>query len=167
MQTQCIKLLLLFLFTFLFVTPVFANNAHEPWQGAYTEGEFAGGEIRQAYCDMVGLVEGNFGGLLFSVAGVVALAFAAFGMSQHSKTAVAAGIGAFAISAAVSLYFGDLGCGNGGNGTARTAKLNNISSSPTDRSERAYKSFLDSQNKISNEGSEYSEYYEDESQELF
>ncbi len=98
----------------VFIPEVHAQNAHEPWEGAYSEEAFAGGEIRQVYCDLVQLTEGTFGGLLFAAAGVMALGFAAFGMSHHSHTAVMTGIGAFAISAGVSLYFGDLGCGGGG-----------------------------------------------------
>jgi hypothetical protein len=114
---------LAFLLVMFVIPDAYAQNAKEPWQGAYTEGEFAGGEIRKAYCDMVELTESTFGGLLFAAAGVMAIAFAAFGMSHHSHTAVVVGVGAFTIGSVVSLYFGNLCGGGGGSATARTAKI--------------------------------------------
>lgn len=85
----------------------------EPWQGAYTTEAFAGGAIRSVYCDLVSVVEGTFGGLLFTVAGFVAIAMGVFGEGGQSKNILVVAIGALTISAAVSLYFGDLGCGSG------------------------------------------------------
>ena len=107
------------------VTTVRAE-AKEPWEGAYTSAPFGGGEIREAYCDLVSLVEGNFGALLFSVAGLVAVAMGVFGEGGQSKNILVVSIGALTISTLVSLYFGDMGCGNGsssgGNQQTRTAK---------------------------------------------
>jgi hypothetical protein len=144
---------------------VSAQDAHEPWEGAYTEGPFAGGEIREAYCDMVQLTETTFGGLLFAAAGTLALGFAAFGQMRQSYTAVAGGIGAFAISAAVSLYFGDLGCGESGaagGAQARTPQKTSSGGSP-------YESFIDARSKAANDDSLFKEFYQDssESHELF
>jgi hypothetical protein len=119
---QIIFFVFILLSSFLNSDLVSAQSAKEPWQGAYTENEFAGGEIRKVYCDLVNLVEGAFGGLLLAAAGLMAFGFAAFGVSRHGYTAVTVGVSAFAISAAVSLYFGDLGCSNGAGGgqVART-----------------------------------------------
>lgn len=123
------------LFTLIISLPCIssAQNAKEPWTGAYNEEQFAGGEIRKAYCDLVGIVEGNFGGLLFAAAGIMALAFAAFGITHHTHTAVFTAVGAFTISAGVSLYFGDFGCaeqgGGGGNQTTRAVKSSSLNTS--------------------------------------
>jgi hypothetical protein len=104
---------------------VFADGT-EPWAGAYTSGEFAGGVIRDAYCDMVGLLQGTMGGLLFSVAGLVAIAMGVFGEGGQSKNILVVAIGALTSSVAVSLYFGDLGCGT--NVQARVLKSAEVSS---------------------------------------
>ena len=87
-----------------------AQQATEPWQGAYTSPAFAGGAIRSVFCDLVGLIEGNFGALLVASAAVLAVASAAFGDFKHGTTAIMVAVGAFTISAGVSLYFGDMGC---------------------------------------------------------
>jgi len=99
----------------LLPTVVFAQGgeAKEPWQGAYTAEAFAGGVIRNSYCDMVGLVEGSFGGLLAAAAGIMAFGFAAFSNSKHVFTAIMVVGAAFTMSAGISLYFGDLGCSSG------------------------------------------------------
>ena len=87
------------------------------WQGVDTE-EFAGGEIREAYCDIIDLMEGNFGGMLMAIAGILAFATAAFGDLKHGITALIVGVSSFAIAAMTSLYFGEL-CGADGNNNAR------------------------------------------------
>jgi len=111
------KMLFIFsclVFSMTLITPSqAAEEGAEPWAGAYTSEAFAGGAIRSVYCDLVGLVEGSFGGLLFSVAGLVAIAMGVFGEGGQSKNIFIVAIGALTISTAVSLYFGDLGCGNG------------------------------------------------------
>lgn len=86
-------------------------QATEPWEGAYTNKAFAGGEIREVYCDLVGLMEGSLGALLASAAAVLALASAAFGDARHGTTLIVCAIGTATISVGVSLYFGDFGCG--------------------------------------------------------
>ncbi len=85
-------------------------QGEEPWEGAYTSEPFAGGAIREVYCDLTELVEGNFGGLLFTVAGVVAFAMSVFGEGRQAKNIFVVAVGAATISALISLYFGDLGC---------------------------------------------------------
>jgi len=91
------------------------------WNGNETEA-FAGGVIRDAYCDVIGYVEGEFGGLLMVIAGILALGAAAFGDFKHGVTMLVTAIGAYTVSALVSLYFGQL-CGEAG-ATNRTANLN-------------------------------------------
>ncbi len=118
---------ILYIISFLMISLLLVGSSYadevgkEPWKGAYTTEQFADGAIRKVYCDLVGYVGGSFGGLLFSVAGLVAIAMGVFGEGRQSKNVLVVGIGAFSISAAVSLYFGDLGCGTGGQ-TGRTAK---------------------------------------------
>ena len=116
------KTILSFLVILLFHTNVFAQRAADNagatngnggwWQGVDTE-PFANGEIRDAYCDIIDLMEGNFGGMLMTIAGILAFATAAFGDLKHAITAVVVGISSFAIAAMTSLYFGQL-CGGDG-----------------------------------------------------
>lgn len=108
---------------------VFADGV-EPWEGAYTSGEFAGGVIRDVYCDMIGLLEGTMGGLLFSVAGLVAIAMGVFGEGGQSKNILVVAIGALTTSVAVSLHFGDLGCST--NSQTRVLKSAEVSSEVED-----------------------------------
>lgn len=96
----------------LFAASNVLADGEEPWEGAYTSGPFAGGVIRDVYCDMVGLLEGTMGGLLFAVAGLVAIAMGVFGEGGQSKNILVVAIGALTTSVLVSLYFGDL-CGGG------------------------------------------------------
>jgi len=98
-------------------------QAKEPWEGAYTSPQFAGGAIRNVYCDLVGEVEGSFGALAFIVGGIMTFAYAVFGDTKKSYAIVMAGIIGATMSTGISLYFGKM-CGDngGGNGTARTAK---------------------------------------------
>jgi len=111
---QSLLLLFLILNIITLLSPAYAvETGTEPWQGAYTTEAFAGGAIRDVYCDLVGLTEGTFGGLLFTVAGLVAIAMGVFGEGGQSKNILVVAIGAVAISTAVSLYFGDMGCGSG------------------------------------------------------
>ncbi|HMO17836.1 MAG TPA: hypothetical protein PKA63_06925 [Oligoflexia bacterium] len=90
------------------------SSAKSPWEDSYSAEAFADGAIRDVYCDLVGLVEGTFGGLLFAAAGILAFGFAAFGDSKHGSSAAIVAGAAFTLGAGVSLYFGDLGCGGGG-----------------------------------------------------
>ena len=87
------------------------------WRGVDTPA-FAGGVIRDAYCDIIKYMEGTLGAMLMVIAGIAAFATAALGNMKHGITAVAVGISAFTISAVVSLFFGQL-CGGGANAGAR------------------------------------------------
>ncbi len=120
-----LKKTLLISVVFLFLeSTALAQQANGWWQGVDTEA-FADGEIRAAYCDIIDLMEGNLGGMLMSIAGIMAFAYAAFGELKHAVTAVIVGISSFAIHAMTSLYFGQL-CG--GQAQARTldAPITNI-----------------------------------------
>ena len=103
----------------LLAQSAFATQAAEPWPGAYTSEAFADGAIREVFCDILGLVEGQFGALLASAAGVTAIAYAAFGQRGHASSAIITAVGAASIAAGISLYFGDFGC-SGGEQVART-----------------------------------------------
>ncbi len=103
----------------------------EPWTGAHSTGPFAGGEIRQAYCDIVSLVEGNLGALLATAAAVMAVASAAFGNIRQGAILGATAIGAATISAGVSLGFGDL-CGADGNAIMDNSSSRTISAEIND-----------------------------------
>ena len=112
---------LVFLSLFLFdISDALAQGNPGWWNGNETQ-PFAGGVIRAAYCDMIGYMEGEFGGLLTVIAGILAFATAAFGSFKHGVTLIVTAVGAFSISAVVSLYFGNL-CG--GNAAARVSNQN-------------------------------------------
>ena len=96
-------------FSYLSVSPALADNAQEPWEGAYSAGEFGGGVLRQAYCDILGLMQGNLGAMLASAAAVMLLVNSAFGKRQGGPLIITA-VGAVTLGAGVSLYFGDFGC---------------------------------------------------------
>lgn len=81
--------------------------------GAYSSPEFADGAIRDVVCDIMGLVGGTFGGMLLTAAGIVAMTYAAFGDAKYASSLIVVGVGAFAMSAMISIYFGDLGCTTG------------------------------------------------------
>lgn len=87
-----------------------AQSLAEPWAGAYSSEEFAGGEIRGVFCDLVGLLEGELGALIFMAAGVAAILGAAFGNLRQGTSAVVVGVGLFTISAGVGVFFGDFNC---------------------------------------------------------
>ena len=120
------KFFALALFSALFLDLSTANEALAQgnpgyWNGNETE-PFAGGVIREAYCDVIGYVEGEFGGLLMVIAGILAFGAAAFGDFKHGVTMIVTAIGAYTVSALVSLYFGQL-CG-GAAATNRAVNAN-------------------------------------------
>ena len=133
------SLLTIFFLSLLFITDIFIadalaqNAAGNPgwWKGVETE-PFAGGVIRDAYCDIISYMEGSLGGMLMAAAGIMAMAVAALGDFKHAATAVAVGIATVCISTVVGLFFGQL-CGGGqqkraiaNTGIARTAIENTI-----------------------------------------
>ncbi len=82
---------------------------------AFESARFAIGEI-------CGHMEGKLGGLLMTVAGIGGLTAAAFGNMRATQSLIVVGIGAFAISSVLSIYFPEAAesCGNGGAATGRT-----------------------------------------------
>lgn len=90
---------------------------NEPWSGAYSSGPFADGVIRNAFCDIASLIEGSFGSLLATVAGVFLVISAAFGNLKQSPAFIMTAVGAATITTGVAVYFGDFGCSAGSNST--------------------------------------------------
>lgn len=78
--------------------------------GAYSSNGFAGGVFVRAICDLYSLVQGSFGGLLMSASALCALVAAAMGNKSQFIAVVVVGVGAFALSSGVSLYFGTFNC---------------------------------------------------------
>jgi hypothetical protein len=114
--------------------PVLAQNTLEPWKGAYTSEPFADNAIRGVYCDLVNLVEGSFGALLFIVAGILGITLIAFGDMKNAATMLVVAISAVTIGTGISLYFGDLGCSASSSNTSRSnlSLEKNISNSSID-----------------------------------
>lgn len=71
----------------------------------FAEAAFAFESVKFAIKEICGHMTGNLGGLLMTVAGIGGLASAAFGNFRASQSLIVTGIGAFAISAILSLYF--------------------------------------------------------------
>ncbi len=96
---------------FVFCNSALAQGAQTlAGTGAYTSDAFAGGELRDITCDIMEIVGGKFGGMLLTAAGIVAMTYAAFGDAKYTTSLITVGVGAFAISSMISIYFGDLGC---------------------------------------------------------
>lgn len=71
----------------------------------FAESAFAFESVKFAIEEICGHMTGNLGGLLMTVAGIGGLASAAFGNYRASQGLIVTGIGAFAISSVLSLYF--------------------------------------------------------------
>ena len=84
--------------------------AGEPFPGAYTAPAFANNAIRSVFCDLLSLIEGEFGGMVTAAAGVFAIGYVAFGDIRKGSSLIVVAGGFFAISAGVSLYFGTFDC---------------------------------------------------------
>lgn len=69
--------------------------------------------LRSSICALFHLIEGSFGGLIMTVAGIGAVVGAAFGMYRAGYSLLIVGIGAFILRSLVSLWFGTFGCGSG------------------------------------------------------
>jgi len=67
--------------------------------------QFDPAEINRAICQLLRLIEGSFGGLLMTVAGVGAVISAAFGQMKAGYSMLVTGLGAFILRSLVSLYF--------------------------------------------------------------
>lgn len=102
-----------FLLIVIFPEVVFAFEGEDVRDLSFLrEGEhFAGGVIRDFYCDAVGLMEGTLGALLLAVAGTVAVGQAVFGDFSGAKSALITGVGAVSLAVATSLAFGAFDCG--------------------------------------------------------
>lgn len=113
-----------------------AYAAEAPWESAYNAEPFAGGVIRDVFCDLVGLIQGSFGALLLSTAALMAIGGAAFGDFTSAKTAIVVGVSSATIAAGVSLYFGDFGCGlQGGEATNRAVQTDTQRAAPAEAQE--------------------------------
>lgn len=65
-------------------------------------------------CNVFWLVEGSYGALIMSVAGLVAIVSAAMGAYKTSMNILVVAIGAFAIRPVIMMFFGtDFGCERG------------------------------------------------------
>jgi hypothetical protein len=89
--------------------PVFAQESLAS-VGAYSSKGFADGVFVDAICDMYNLVQGSLGGLLMSASALCALVAAAMGNKSQFMAVIVVGVGAFALSSGVSLYFGTFNC---------------------------------------------------------
>jgi len=90
---------------------VFAAQGGLAAQGAYSSNGFAGGIFVEAICDLTSLMGGSLGALLASSGILMALIAATVGGFSTFRSAVVAAVGAFSISAAVSIFFGTFNCG--------------------------------------------------------
>lgn len=71
---------------------------------------FADGAFVEAICDIFSLMGNELGALLTSAALLAALVYAAIGGFGQSIAAVIVAVSAFAMTSAVSLYFGVFSC---------------------------------------------------------
>lgn len=69
--------------------------------------------LHVAVCDLMRLVEGSFGALVMTMAGIMAIASAAMGLYQAWYGVCIVGIGAFILRSLLSLYFGSYDTGVG------------------------------------------------------
>ncbi len=68
--------------------------------------DFDDREIRKAVCQLFRLIEGAYGALLMTVAGIGAIVAAAVGGYKAAYQCLVVGIGAFILRSMVSLWFG-------------------------------------------------------------
>lgn len=73
-------------------------------------GQFDSSQLDLAVCKLLQLIEGSFGALIMTVAGVVAVMSAAFGMYRAGYTILVTGVGAFILRSLLSLYYGSFDC---------------------------------------------------------
>lgn len=67
-------------------------------------------KIRIAVCQLFNLIEGAFGGLIMTVAGIGAVIAAAFGSYRVGYGLIVTGVGAFILRSLISLFFGVFRC---------------------------------------------------------
>lgn len=73
-------------------------------------GPFDDSQIRLAVCQLFKLIEGSFGGLVMTVAGIGAIVASAFGGYKAAISLLVTGISAFILRSFVSLFFGQPCC---------------------------------------------------------
>jgi hypothetical protein len=73
-------------------------------------GPFDDSQIRLAVCQLFKLIEGAFGGLVMTVAGIGAIVASAFGGYKAAISLLVTGISAFVLRSFVSLFFGQPCC---------------------------------------------------------
>ena len=77
--------------------------------------------IEDAVCKLYMLIEGSFGALIMTIAGIGAIASAAFGNYKGSVSMIIVSCGAFTLRSLVSLFFGTIeDCGNHAGAATRT-----------------------------------------------
>lgn len=136
MQNYSNKIFLLFfvLINTLVLIPDFAfADSQEIWKGAYTAKPFAGGALRNLYCDLVGEVEGSFGALVFITGGFVAFGMAVFGNAKRTYSIIIAGIVGATMSSGISLYFGKMCNLDSGGQTAKSFSVISSENSSIDK----------------------------------
>ena len=82
--------------------------------------------------EICGHMQGKLGGLLMTVAGIGGLTAAAFGNMRASQGLIVVGVGAFAISSVLSIYFPQAAtsCNNGANGNAAGRTIQRTAANP-------------------------------------
>ena len=68
--------------------------------------------VRRAACRLYRLLEGAFGGLIATLAGVGAIISSAFGGFRMAVGMLVTGVGAFTLRSLISLFFGVPDCGD-------------------------------------------------------
>jgi|GEM_PF-4387482 len=66
--------------------------------------------FRAATCNLYGFIEGPFGALLMTAAGVVAIIMVSVGGFRSAYSLFVVGAGAFVLRSLISLYYGDYAC---------------------------------------------------------
>ena len=73
---------------------------------AHAQDSFDDRELRFAVCQNFKLIEGPYGALLMTVAGIGAIVSSAIGKYQAAYQMITVGVGAFILRSLVSLWFG-------------------------------------------------------------
>lgn len=82
--------------------PGAAGNPNSP--------EFNDAQIRNAVCQLLWLIEGSFGALLTTVAGIGAVVSSAFGAYRAGYSMIVVALSSFIMHSLVSLWFGTFNC---------------------------------------------------------
>lgn len=82
--------------------------------GNSSNGGYNDAMIKNAVCQLYRLIEGAFGALVMTVAGIAAIVSSAFGAYRAAVGMLVVGLGAFILRSLVSLFFGEFSCGGFG-----------------------------------------------------